>query len=85
MEAEDMSRVLVRWAQRMGLLALPISLVLALPSVALAGTARLKIKLTRAGRTLLKHAKHLKLTAAGSFKPKQGKKVTKVQTLKLTG
>jgi hypothetical protein len=39
-------------------------------SFAKAGTAKLKIKLTRAGRALLKHSKHLTLTAVGSFKPK---------------
>jgi hypothetical protein len=50
-----------------------------------AGAAKLKIKLTHAGRALLKHAKHLKLTVAGSFKPKQGKKVTKQRTIRLTG
>lgn len=33
-----------------------------------AGTARIKIKLTPAGRTLLKHAKRLTLTARGTFK-----------------
>ena len=34
-----------------------------------AGTATLKIKLTAAGRSLLKHAKQVKLTAKGTFTP----------------
>jgi hypothetical protein len=34
-----------------------------------AGTAKVKIKLTAAGKALLKHAKHLKLTARGTFTP----------------
>ena len=46
--------------------------------------AKLKIKLTRAGRTLLKRSKHLKLTVTGVFKPKTGKKVTKTRTITLT-
>jgi hypothetical protein len=53
-----------------------------------AGKAKLKIKLTPAGRALLKrskHAKHVKLTAAAVFKPTHGKKVTKVRTIQLTG
>jgi hypothetical protein len=50
-----------------------------------AGAAKLKIKLTKAGRALLKRSRHLKLTAAGSFKPKHGKMVTKVRTITLTG
>jgi hypothetical protein len=50
-----------------------------------AGAAKLKIKLTRAGRALLKRSKHLKLTVAGSFKPKHGKTVTKRRTIKLSG
>lgn len=50
-----------------------------------AGRAKLKIKLTRAGRALLKRSKHLKLTAVGSFKPRHGNKVTKQRTIRLTG
>jgi hypothetical protein len=34
-----------------------------------AGTAKLTIKLTRAGRRLLRAAKRLKLTAGGTFAP----------------
>jgi hypothetical protein len=34
-----------------------------------AGTAKIKIKLTAAGKRLLKHAKKLKLTAKGTFTP----------------
>jgi hypothetical protein len=49
-----------------------------------AGTAKIKIKLTAAGRRLLKHAKQLKLTAKGTFTP-TGKRpitTTKVFVLK---
>jgi hypothetical protein len=34
-----------------------------------AGTAKVKLKLTAAGKTLLKHAEHVKLTAKGAFTP----------------
>jgi uncharacterized protein (AIM24 family) len=34
-----------------------------------AGTAKMKVKLTAAGRRLLKHAKHLKLTGKAVFTP----------------
>jgi hypothetical protein len=49
-----------------------------------AGTATLKLKLTRAGKRLLKHAKRLKLTATGSFTPtgKSPVKATATFTLK---
>jgi hypothetical protein len=49
------------------------------------GVTALKIKLTKAGRALLKRSKHLKLTVSGSFKPKQGKTVAKHRTITLTG
>ncbi len=38
-------------------------------SFSAAGTAKIKIKLTAAGKRLLKHAKKLKLTAKGTFTP----------------
>jgi hypothetical protein len=38
-------------------------------SFSAAGTRRLKLKLTAAGRNLLAHAKHLKLTGKGTFTP----------------
>ncbi len=49
-----------------------------------AGTATLKIKLTVVGKSLLKHAKTLKLTAKGTFKPTGETQVsaTKVFVLK---
>ena len=38
-------------------------------SVAAAGTTKVTVKLTKAGRTLLKRSKRLKVTLAGSFTP----------------
>ena len=40
------------------------------------GTARMKIKLTGAGRRLLKHAKQLKVTAKGAFTPSDRAPIT---------
>jgi hypothetical protein len=48
-----------------------------------AGKAKVKIKLTANGRRLLKGAKHLKLTAKGSFTPAGGAKTTTTKTIKL--
>jgi hypothetical protein len=47
------------------------------------GKAKLKVKLTKAGKALLKKAKTLKLTAKGSFKPKGKKATTATQVFKL--
>ena len=41
-----------------------------------AGTSTVKLKLTRAGKRLLKHSKRLKLTARGAFTPTGGATVT---------
>jgi len=40
------------------------------------GTGRLRVALTRAGKTLFKHSKHLKLTAKGSFTAPGGAALT---------
>ena len=53
-------------------------------SFSAAGTAKIKIQLTAAGKRLLKHAKQLKLTAKGTFTPtgKTAITTTKVFVLK---
>ena len=43
------------------------------------GELRLKLKLTRLGKRLLKHANHLKLVARGSFTPTGQAAVTSVK------
>ena len=48
-----------------------------------AGTATIKIKLTAAGRSLLRHAKQLKLTAKGTFTPSGTTPVTTTRTFVL--
>ena len=48
-----------------------------------AGTATIKIKLTPAGKRLLKHAKQLKLTAKGTFTPTGKKPISKTKTFVL--
>jgi hypothetical protein len=48
-----------------------------------AGTSKLKVKLTKAGKRLLKHAKTFKLTAKGSFTLTGKKAVTTTKTFKL--
>jgi virginiamycin B lyase len=48
-----------------------------------AGKAKLKVKLTSAGKALLKKAKTLKLTAKGSFKPQGNKATTATHVFKL--
>jgi hypothetical protein len=53
-------------------------------SFASEGTARLKLKLTRAGRRLLRrHRRHLKLTAKGTFTPTGGSGVSAKRNFKL--
>jgi hypothetical protein len=52
-------------------------------TLAKAGKATLKVKLTSAGRALLKRSKSLKLTAVGSFKPQTGKTTTVTRAIKL--
>ena len=53
-------------------------------SFATAGSATLKLRLTSAGRKLLKHSKRVKLTAVGSFAPKHGKTATKRKSITLS-
>jgi hypothetical protein len=48
------------------------------------GTDKVKLKLTGAGRTLLKHSSHLKLSVTSSFKPSGHAKVTSGKSIKLT-
>ena len=48
-----------------------------------AGTATIKIKLTAAGKRLLKHAKKLKLTAKGTFTPTGKAPITATRTFVL--
>jgi hypothetical protein len=48
-----------------------------------AGTATLNVKLTSAGKRLLKHAKQLKLTAKGTFTPTGNTPVTTTRTFTL--
>jgi FG-GAP repeat len=47
------------------------------------GSGLLKLKLTNAGKRLLKHAKRLKLVARGSFTPSSGSAVTATRTFLL--
>ena len=54
----------------------PIIVAIGTHSFSKAGTGKLKIKLTSAGRKLLKHSKKLNLTAVGTFRPKNSKTVT---------
>jgi hypothetical protein len=48
------------------------------------GQARIKLRLTAQGRKLLKNAKHVKLTAVGTFLPKHGKKASRSKSITLT-
>jgi hypothetical protein len=48
-----------------------------------AGRGQLKLKLTAAGRQVLRHAKHIKLTAKGTFAPSGQADVSAVGTLSL--
>ena len=48
-----------------------------------AGKAKVKITLTAKGRRLLKGAKHLKLTAKGSFTPAGGSKTSTTRAINL--
>lgn len=50
-----------------------------------AGKAKLKLRLTSRGRTLLKKSKKLRLTAVGTFKPKTGHAVSKRKNITLAG
>jgi hypothetical protein len=50
----------------------PVLVAEAAVTVRKAGNAKVKIKLTGAGRKLFKHATHMKLTAKGSFTPTGG-------------
>jgi hypothetical protein len=52
---------------------------------AVAGTGQLRVKLTAAGRRLLKHAKHLKLTAGGTFTPTGKPAVATTRAFTLAG
>jgi hypothetical protein len=52
-------------------------------TLASAGTGKLEVKLTAAGQALLKHAKHLELTAKGSFTPIGGTTVTATRAFSL--
>jgi hypothetical protein len=52
-------------------------------SFAAAGTGTLTVKLTAAGRKLVKHAKHIRLTSKGSFTPTGRTPVTKITTFTL--
>lgn len=52
-------------------------------SFAAAGRASLKLRLTSAGRRLLKGSKRVKLTAVGTFAPKHGKPATKRKSITL--
>jgi hypothetical protein len=63
--------------------AAPILVASARMKFASSGTARLKIKLTGAGRRLLAHAKRLNLTAKATFTPRGGAPVIVVKTLTL--
>lgn len=49
-----------------------------------AGTAKIRIKLTSAGKHLLKRSKHLKLTARGTFTPPGGQGISAAKTFLLT-
>jgi hypothetical protein len=48
-----------------------------------AGTATVKLKLTAAGKVLLRHAKRLKLTAEGTFTPTGKTPITAFKTFVL--
>lgn len=48
-----------------------------------AGTGKLKVKLTRAGRSLLKRAKHIRLTAKGSFTPTGARAASTIKAFSL--
>jgi hypothetical protein len=52
-------------------------------SFSAAGTAKLKISLTAAGRRLLKHSKRVKLTAKGVFTPANGPAITVTRSFAL--
>ena len=51
---------------------------------AAAGSLTVKLRLTAAGRKLLKHSKRMKLTAVGSFAPRHGKTATKHKSIILS-
>ena len=53
-------------------------------TISAAGTATIKIKLTAAGKRLLKHAKRLKLTAKGTFTPPGNAPTTTTKAFTLT-
>lgn len=48
-----------------------------------AKTGKLGLKLTKAGRKLLAHLRHVKLTSAGTFTPRGGSEVSVTRTFKL--
>jgi len=53
------------------------------PTLSKAGTGRLTVKLTAAGRKLLRTAKKMRLTAEASFTPARGAKVATTRAIAL--
>jgi len=61
----------------------PVVVASGTTTVKKAGSAKLKIRLTSAGRKMLKSAKSIALTSKGTFTPKSGKPVSSKRTFKL--
>ena len=81
--------IVIRWyylppGTRLAAKAKPILVATGKQTLPAAGTAKIKIKLTAAGKTRLKNAKRIKLTAQCTFTPTGGKPVvaTKAFVLK---
>ncbi len=62
----------------------PVLLASGIAAFGAAGTAEIRIKLTSAGKHLLKRSKHLKLTAHGTFTPPGGQGISASRTFVLT-
>jgi hypothetical protein len=63
----------------------PVEVVLGSATSGDAGPTKVAIKLTRRGRALLKHAKHVTLEGRATFAPYGRQSVTERGTLKLRG
>jgi hypothetical protein len=61
----------------------PVVIASGTTTVKKAGSVKLKIRLTSAGRTMLKNAKSIALTSKGTFTPKGGKAVSTQKKFKL--
>jgi hypothetical protein len=79
--APSAGRLTIRWYERKG--HRQVLIASASHSFHAAGSAKVKVRLTGAGRRLLRHGKRVRLTARASFTPAGGPATTRTRTFKL--